>query len=82
MAISCEEIKNLLDSAFSSAQTEVVGGEGKYQVTMVSAIFDGLNRVKRQQTVYKVLNPHISTGAIHAVSMILNTPQEVAGANH
>jgi acid stress-induced BolA-like protein IbaG/YrbA len=32
--------------------------------------------VKRQQTVYRVLNEHISSGAIHAVSMRLLTPNE------
>ena len=78
MSITCEEIKNLLDSSFAEAQTEVIGGDGKYQVSMVSAFFDGLNRVKRQQAIYRILNPHIATGAIHAVTMILTTPQEAA----
>jgi acid stress-induced BolA-like protein IbaG/YrbA len=39
-------------------------------------VFEGLNAVKRQQAVYKVLNPHISSGAIHAVSMRLSTDAE------
>ena len=79
MALQCSEIRQLLQSAMTDADIEVAGGEGKYQVTIVSGIFAGLNRVKRQQAVYKVLNPHIASGAIHAVSMILSTPQEAAG---
>jgi acid stress-induced BolA-like protein IbaG/YrbA len=81
MALQCSEIKQLLDAALSGADVEVLGGEGKYQVTIVSSVFEGLNRVKRQQSVYKVLNSQIQSGAIHAVSMILNTPQEAAAQN-
>jgi acid stress-induced BolA-like protein IbaG/YrbA len=78
MALQCSEIKQLLEGALSGADIEVLGGEGKYQVTIVSPVFEGLNRVKRQQSVYKVLNTHIQSGAIHAVSMVLTTPQEAA----
>jgi acid stress-induced BolA-like protein IbaG/YrbA len=39
-------------------------------------IFEGLNAVKRQQTIYKVLNEHISSGAIHAVTMRLSAPSD------
>lgn len=81
MALQCSEIKQLLEQALAGAEIEVMGGEGKYQVLITSTLFDGLNRVKRQQAVYKVLNPHIASGAIHAVSMLLQTPQEAAARN-
>ncbi len=81
MALQCSEIKQLLEASLNDAEIEVLGGEGKYQVTIVSSMFEGLNRVKRQQSIYKVLNSHIQTGAIHAVSMILYTPQEAAARN-
>ena len=77
MTMSSSLIKSLLESNLPDAQIDVQGGDGKYQVEIVSAIFEGLNRVKRQQAVYRVLNEHISSGAIHAVSMILKTPAEV-----
>lgn len=70
------KIEELLTQQFPSAQIEVAGGEGKYQVSMICEDFDGLNQVKRQQSVYKVLNEHISSGAIHAVSMQLKTAEE------
>ncbi|MDR0781767.1 MAG: BolA/IbaG family iron-sulfur metabolism protein [Pseudomonadales bacterium] len=78
MALQCSEIKQLLENALSGAAIEVAGGDGKYQLSIVSAAFEGLNRVKRQQSIYKVLNAHIQSGAIHAVSMFLTTPQEAA----
>ncbi len=76
MAMTIAEISELLTTAFPDAIVKVGGAEGKYQVSIVSAAFAGLNRVKRQQAVYKVLNPHIQSGAIHAVNMQLQTREE------
>ncbi|MDR2212603.1 MAG: BolA/IbaG family iron-sulfur metabolism protein [Pseudomonadales bacterium] len=78
MALQCSDIQRLLEPAFSGASIEVQGGEGKYQVAIVSPAFEGQSRVKRQQSVYKALNAQIQSGAIHAVSMLLSTPQEAA----
>ncbi len=76
MAMSTTEIARLLNAAITNANIEVQGGEGKYQVQVISSIFVGLNRVKRQQVIYRVLNDHIASGAIHAVNMNLKTPDE------
>jgi len=76
MAMPIAEISDLLCAAFPDSTVEVGGAEGKYQVRVVSAAFAGMNRVKRQQSVYKVLNLHIQSGAIHAVNMQLQTPEE------
>lgn len=76
MAMSTAEIARLLTAAIADASIDVQGGEGKYQVQVVSSIFAGLNRVKRQQLIYRVLNDHIASGAIHAVNMNLKTPEE------
>ena len=70
------EIKQLLDAAFPECDVSVEGGEGKYLVTAIGPAFEGLNAVKRQQSVYAVLNPHIASGAIHAVTMRLMTQSE------
>lgn len=70
------QIEVLLDGQFSGDAITVEGGDGKYQVSIVSDFFAGLNQVKRQQAVYKILNEHIASGAIHAVSMRLKTTDE------
>ena len=69
-------IEGLLEGHFSGDQISVDGGDGKYQVSIVSDFFAGLNQVKRQQAIYKILNEHIASGAIHAVSMRLKTSDE------
>lgn len=76
MAMDTNEIARLLRNALPGASVEVQGEGGKYQVQVTSGGFAGLNRVKRQQAIYKVLNEHIQSGAIHAVSMQLQTPGE------
>lgn len=70
------QIQVLLQEAFPDCEITVEGGDGKYMVHAVGSVFEGLNAVKRQQAVYGVLNEHISSGAIHAVSMRLFTPGE------
>lgn len=81
MAISTMEIAQLLNAAIGDASVDVQGGEGKYQVQVVSPVFSGLNRVKRQQVIYRVLNDHIASGAIHAVNMNLKTPDEASSGS-
>jgi acid stress-induced BolA-like protein IbaG/YrbA len=46
----------------------------------VGAVFEGLNAVKRQQYVYRILNPYIADGRLHAVSIRTFTPAEKADA--
>lgn len=82
MAIDSGEIENLLADEFDNASITASGQDGSYQVRIVSDAFEGLNAVKRQQSVYRVLNPHIASGAIHAISMQLVTRGEQAGTGN
>ena len=72
------QIAALLEAEFPDCTISVEGGDGKFMVSAVGNVFDGLNAVKRQQAVYKVLNEYIRSGAIHAVTMRLTTPTEQA----
>ena len=71
-----DQIRQLLAAALPECEITVQGGDGKYLVVMVGQVFAGLKQVKRQQTVYKILNEHIASGAIHAVTMRLSTEAE------
>ncbi len=77
-----EDIEKLLAESFSDARIIAAGEAGKYQVRIVSDSFEGLNAVKRQQSVYRILNPHIASGAIHAINMQLLTSGEDANAGN
>ncbi len=70
-------IEDLLKVALPGTEVAVQGEGGKYLVSATGTIFEGLNAVKRQQTIYKILNEHIASGAIHAVTMQLKAASEV-----
>ncbi len=74
--MDASQITELLTSELPDCNIIVEGGDGKYLVTAVGDVFGGLNAVRRQQTIYKILNEHIKSGAIHAVTMKLMTDAE------
>jgi acid stress-induced BolA-like protein IbaG/YrbA len=78
VSMSNPDIVRLLEAALPEASIDVQGDGYKYQVNVISGTFAGMNRVKRQQAVYRILNEHIQSGAIHAVNMQLLTPDEAA----
>ncbi|MBN34966.1 MAG: BolA family transcriptional regulator [Rhodospirillaceae bacterium] len=51
-------------------------GESHFRVRVVSAAFDGLNRVARQRLVYKTLADEMKTD-IHALAIDAKAPSEV-----
>ena len=74
--MDASQITTELNAELSDCQVTVDGGDGKYLVTVIGDVFEGLNAVKRQQAIYKILNEHITSGAIHAVTMNLMTVNE------
>ena len=73
-----ENVKALLTDAFPSAEIQVAGEGAKFDISIVSEDFSGKRAVPRQQMVYAVLNDHIASGEIHAVTMSLKTAAELA----
>lgn len=78
MSIDAQAIKDLLAAELPGCELIVDGGGGKFQLAATGAVFAGLGQVKRQQLIYQHLNDHIVSGAIHAISMKLLTPEEAA----
>ncbi len=75
--MNASEIQALLAQALPDAVHVAVEGDGgKFTVTVVHPDFASLRPVARQQRIYAPLQAHISSGAIHAVSMRTHTPEE------
>jgi len=74
--LEADEIKAILVAELPECTVTVEGSGGKFLVSAVGDVFAGLNAVKRQQTIYKILNQHIASGAIHAVTMRLQSAAE------
>ena len=71
-----EEIKNLITAGLADAQIDVDGSDGKYQVKIISAAFEGLTQVQRHQAVYATVQTQIQSGELHALSIEALTPSE------
>ena len=71
-----EEIRQILEAALGDSQIEMQAEGNKLGLMLVSEKFAGMNRVKRQQFVYALLNDKISSGEIHAVTMKTMTADE------
>ena len=74
--MSPSDIEDLLTSELTGCKINIEGGDGKFKLSITGDVFEGLNAVKRQKMIYKILNVHIQSGAIHAVTMQLQTVAE------
>ena len=72
------EIKELLDAALQLQEIHVKGEGSHFEVIAVDESFNGMSRVKKQQTIYGPLMEHISTNTIHALSIKAFIPEEWA----
>lgn len=69
-------IEQVLTNVLAAEQV-MVGSDGRhFEITVVSAQFEGQRPVKKQQLVYAALNEKIADGTIHAVMMKTLTPDE------
>ena len=74
--MSPSDIEDLLTRELTGCEINIDGGDGKFKLSIIGDVFEGLNAVKRQKMIYKILNAHIQSGAIHAVTMQLQTVAE------
>ena len=68
------ELTQLLSEAFPGARVSVELEGGHVDITVVSAEFEGLRPVARQQRVYAPLSGLITDGTLHAVNISAQTP--------
>jgi acid stress-induced BolA-like protein IbaG/YrbA len=76
--VEASEVKAILDAALSLDELHVKGDGSHFEVVAVAEMFDGMSRVKKQQTIYGPLMEHIARNDIHAVSIKAMTPAEWA----
>ncbi|HID81994.1 MAG TPA: BolA/IbaG family iron-sulfur metabolism protein [Chromatiales bacterium] len=73
-----DDIQKIIESSLADSQAIVTGDGSKFEATVISSAFEGLSMVKEHQLVYKLLNEHIASGAIHALTIKAYTPEEWA----
>ncbi len=76
MSISNEDVIKLIQDAFPDAEISVDGDGYKYETTVISSEFNGLNTLKRHQAVYAAVDSAITSGDLHALTIHAKTPDE------
>jgi stress-induced morphogen len=76
-----DEIETLLRKAFPDTMVleleDLTGTKDHYELTIVSAGFEGLSRIAQHQAVYRALGA-LMTGPIHALALHTHTPKTYA----
>jgi len=78
--MNSEIIQKLIEQGMPSASIAVSGGEGKYVAEVTSDVFEGLMLIKRHKLVYACVNAEITSGELHALTIVAKTPAELAKA--
>lgn len=73
-----EQIQQIIASHMPDAAVEVSGGEGKFIANVTSNAFEGLTAIKRHKLVYACVNDEITSGELHALTIVAKTPAELA----
>lgn len=73
-----EQIQQLISAHMPDAEVAVSGGEGKFVANVTSAAFEGLTPIKRHKLVYASVNDEITSGELHALTIVARTPAELS----
>lgn len=69
---------DLIEKAIPESRADVTGDGSKFDAVVVTSAFNGQSKINRHKMVYAILNEHIQSGAIHALTIKAHTPEEWA----
>ena len=73
-------MKDIITKALSEGieydKLTVEGSESKYEVKIVSNVFEKKSTIQRHKKIYALLDSYIKTGEIHALTIKAMTPSE------
>ena len=75
------EVKKIIEAGIAGSEVTVTADGGKYTAVIVSDEFEGKTMVAEQKMVYALVNDHIQSGAIHALTIKAYTKSEWAALN-
>lgn len=74
--MNTDDLTNLLRPHFANAHIQAVNQGNKFELLIVDEAFDGKRLVARQQMIFAIVNEHIQSGAMHALTIHALTPAE------
>ena len=76
-----DEIAARIRGALPDAELELSGADCSFEVLVVSDLLTGQSAVARQRMLLSLFAAELASGALHALSIRANTPDELASAN-
>jgi acid stress-induced BolA-like protein IbaG/YrbA len=67
--VTLNDLETILQKVYPLGSITVEGDLYHVQITIADNSFVGLSRLKREQAVYQHLQPYISSGVLHAVTL-------------
>lgn len=71
-----DDVKALIAAGLPECQVQVTGDGSHFEAIVIGEMFADMSPVKKQQAVYATINDHITSGAVHALSIKTYTPEE------
>lgn len=71
-------VKQIIEAGIPGSEVNVTADGSKYTAIVVSDEFEGKSMVAEQKMVYALVNEHIQSGAIHALTIKAYTKKEWA----
>ncbi len=69
---------DLVEKGIPDSSADITGDGSKFEARVVSSAFEGQSTIKRHKMVYAILDEHIKSGAIHALTIKAHTPEKYA----
>jgi acid stress-induced BolA-like protein IbaG/YrbA len=69
-------ITKILSEGIKYDKLTVEGSDSKYEVQIVSDVFDNKSTIQRHKIIYALLDSYIKTGEIHALTIKATTLSE------
>ncbi len=66
-----------VQAALPDAQVELTGADCSFELRVVSQRLAGQTQVARQRMLLGLFTPELTSGALHSLSILARTPQEL-----
>jgi len=70
------QVKQLIEEGLPGVEAKVSGEGYHYEAIVIGDCFDGKSMVQQQKMVYATVNEHITSGALHALTIKTYTPAQ------
>lgn len=71
-----QEVQRLIEQGLPGVKATVNGDGYHYEALVVGDCFEGKSLVQKQKMVYATVNEHITSGALHALTIKAYTPDQ------